>query len=193
MTRVSQMLSPFVAAAVLLAASPALAADAALAGEVAHHTISKQLWTSWVDGLAQDTQARMQAHPGSNLQWPADFQKQVRGEIEKAFPYESMVALHTKELAAAYSDAELKDVLAFFKSPSGSKWMATSGGVAEKANAATMAQLREKMPEIMTKLGALAKSPPGAKKPEPMPGMPAGHPPMGAPAPADKKPAPPKK
>lgn len=176
-----------VAAAALLSSSTALA-DAATAAEIAHLVAPKAGWSAWVDALAQGAQAQLTQHPGQRLEFPADFQKTARAEIEKAFPYEEMVAFSAKEISAAYSDAEQKEVLGFFKSPVGQKWLKTSSDTAGKANAAMEQQLQQRMPDIMMKLAKLGK-PDGKAPPAGMGGMPAGHPAMGG----EKKAAPAKK
>ncbi len=188
-------LRPLAVAAALLTSTPALAADVGAAAELAQVMIPRSLWSQNLDGIGMQAQAQLSSHPGSNLQYPADFQKTVKAELDKAFPYDEMIGSHAKELAAAYTDAELKELLAFYRSPTGAKWLKTSGDVQGKADLATQQRLQERMPDIMMRLAKLGK--PGPTKSS---GMPAGHPPTGgasqksaAPAQQKAEPAPAKK
>jgi hypothetical protein len=188
-------LRPLAVAAALLASPPAPAADVGAATELAQIMIPKSLWSQNLDGIGQQAQMQLASHPGSNLQYPADFQKTVKAELDKAFPYDEMIGSHAKELAASYTDAELKELLAFYRSPTGAKWLKTSGEVQGKADMATQQRLQERMPDIMMRLAKLGKPGPAAAS-----GMPAGHPttgsaPQKSAAPAQKKaePAPAKK
>lgn len=149
------------AAAAVLAAAAASAADSS-ATQLARLLVPKDAWSQAIDGLGQQVQSQMQMHPGGKLEYPADFSKTVRGELEKAFPYDEMAAIHAKELGAAYSDAELGQLLAFYKSPIGQKWLKSSGNVQNKVGEATQARIQAKMPDIMTKLASFAKPPPAS-------------------------------
>jgi len=160
---------PLALAAALLATTAASAADSS-ATQLARLLVPKDAWSQAIDGLGQQMQQQLQAHPGQKLEYPADFPKTVRGELEKAFPYDDMVAIHSKELGAAYSEAELGQLLGFFKSPIGLKWLRSSGDVQMKVGEATQARIQSKMPEIMSRLAALAKPPAGMPpdaKPDP--------------------------
>ena len=146
------------AAAAVFAAATAAAADSA-ATQLAHLLVPKDAWSQGIDGLGQQVQSQLQMHPGGKLEYPADFPKTVRGELEKAFPYEEMAAIHAKELSAAYSEAELGQLLGFYKSPIGQKWLKSSGDVQNKVGDATQARIQSKMPDVMTRLAGFAKTP----------------------------------
>ena len=149
----------FAAAAAILAATTASAADSS-ATQLAHLLVPKDAWSQAIDGLGQQVQQQLQMHPGGKLEYPADFPQTVRGELEKAFPYEEMAAIHAKELGAAYSEAELGQLVGFYKSPLGQKWLKSSGNVQMKVGEATQARIQAKMPDIMTKLAAFANPQP---------------------------------
>jgi hypothetical protein len=186
----------FAAAAILLVHATASAAETA-ASEVAHLLVPREAWSQGLDGLGQQVQTNLTAHPGAKLEYPADFPKTVRTELEKAFPYEEMVGVHAKELGAAFSEPELKDLAAFFRSPSGAKFLRASGSVQDKVGAATQQKIQGKMPDLMSRLSKLAKAPAGAGSPDAkLLQLPPGHPTTGgtaSPEPAAAKKAEPAK
>ncbi|ABS27102.1 DUF2059 domain-containing protein [Anaeromyxobacter sp. Fw109-5] len=186
-----------VAALLLTLAAPALAADPAPpakpaeskpaaaaavkpgASDLARVLMPKKTWDDGLAALAKNVQAQMTMHPGgSKLQVPADLNKQIRTELDQALPYEALLDMHAQELSAAYTEPELKDLLAFYKTPVGQKSLTTMGTVSEKVSMRTQERIESKMPDIMKKVGSSVKAPAGKKAP-------AGH---GAPA-ASSKPA----
>ena len=115
----------------------------------------------------------MQSHPGEKLEYPADFPKQVRAELDAVLPYDALLDIHAKQLAATYSEPELKDLLAFYASPTGRKSLQMMPEVSQKVSMETQQRIEGKMPEIMTKLSSQAKvAGGGAPKPGPSHGMP---------------------
>jgi hypothetical protein len=160
-----------VLAAALSLHTTAQAAESASATELSRLLVPKQAWAEGIGQIAQQVQGQMQMHPGAKLEYPPDFAKSVRAEVEGAVPYEETVGLNAKELQAAFSEAELKDVLGFFKSPVGQKWLDTAGKVQMKAGMEADKRLQQKMPEIMTRLADLVKAPAGAKAPQGHPAM----------------------
>lgn len=176
------------ALALALLSSPALAADAkGSAGELAKILMPKKTWDDGLTQLTQNVQGRMQMHPGKKIEYPADFPKKVRAELEAVLPYDALVEIHAKELGASYTEAELKDLLAFYRSPTGQKSLQTMPAVSQKVSMETQQRIEGKMPEIMTKLSSQAKVPAGgAPKTGPSHGMP----PAKTDKPAAKAPAP---
>lgn len=205
------------AAALLTLSAPALAADPAPAAkpaeskpaavalkpganELARVLMPKKTWDEGLAALAKNVQAQMTTHPGAKLDYPADFGKQVRAELDAALPYEALLDLHAKELSASYTEPELKDLLAFYNTPTGQKSLQAMPVISEKVAIQTQQRVESKMPAIMQKLSSKVKGPAGAKggkaAPSPHGGMPPGHgampPGHGAPegqAPAASKPA----
>lgn len=166
-----------VAAVLVTLASPALAAPPApaakpkaaatevkpSAGELARVLMPKKTWDEGLGALAKSVQGRMQSHPGAKLEYPADFGKQVRAELDAALPYEALLQLHAKELSAAYSEQELKDLLAFYRTPTGQKSLQAMPAVSEKVAIQTQQRVEGKMPAIMEKLASKVKKPKPAK------------------------------
>jgi hypothetical protein len=161
-------------------ATPAAAAPAPIkagATDLARLLMPKEAWSRSMAMLAQDTQQRMQSHPGSKLTFPPDFPAKVRTEVEGTLPYDDLIKLHAQELSAAYTEPELAELLAFYRTPTGQKFLKVMPEVSARLEQATRKQVEQRMPAVMTKLSS------GLKHPDPKP---AGQ----APAkPAEKAPA----
>jgi hypothetical protein len=153
------------AAALVALASPAAAAPAAppaepsaAAKELARQLAPKETWEAGVKQLSAMVQQNLEGHPGAKLKYPADLSQRIRAEVEKALPYDELVGMHAKELQAGYSDAELKEVGAFFKTPAGKKWLAVQPKASEAVAVETQKRFEKKVPEIMGKMSELAKT-----------------------------------
>ncbi|HEX9053243.1 MAG TPA: DUF2059 domain-containing protein, partial [Anaeromyxobacter sp.] len=140
----------------------------ARATDIARLVLPKDEWSRAVDMLSQDVQARLQGHPGSQLKFPPDFGAKVHGEVAKALPYDELVAMHAKALSGAFSEAELTDLLAFYRTPLGEKSLKVLPTVTGNVAQQTQARFEQKMPEIMQRLSSGLKHPapqPAAKAP----------------------------
>ena len=83
----------------------------------------------------------------------------MRGELETVLPYGDLVGMHAQALSASYTEAELKDLLAFYRSPLGQKWIKVSPALSEKVSNETQQRMEKQMPAVMERLGKLAKAP----------------------------------
>jgi len=147
------------AAAFVLAISPAYPVDpGASAVEVARVLVPREAWERVIQNLANDALVRLQSHPGGNLHYPADFPAKVKAEMEGALPYDVVISMNAKELSAAFTEAELKDLLAFWQTPVGKKYLKEESVVASKVAAEAEKRVNQKMPEIMKRLAKLAQS-----------------------------------
>jgi hypothetical protein len=155
-----------VASAHVQAAAPA---PSALAQDVARLLLPKDTWAAGVQQISAGVQRNLEGHPGSKLQYPGDLPSKIRAEVEAALPYEELVGLHAKELAASYTNPELKELLAFFKAPTGNKWLKVQPKASETVALETQRRVDQKLPAIMMKLGQLAEPPASAKKPSDAP------------------------
>jgi hypothetical protein len=167
MNRIS--LAAAAAACSLLVADLAVAAEpappSAAAKEVAQLLVTKENWSTAMQQLAESVQQNLQRHPGSKLEYPKDMPAKARAEVEAALPYDDLIGMHAKQLSASYSDAELREVSTFFRTPTGKKWLETSPKVSGAVAMETQQRFAQKMPEIMKKLSAEAKGPEAASKP----------------------------
>jgi hypothetical protein len=141
------------------AATPAATSAPAAAQDAARLLVPRETWAAGVQQLAAVVQRNLEGHPGSKLQYPSDLQSKVRAEVEAALPYEALVGMHAKELAGTYTEAELKELIAFFGAPVGKKWLQVQPKASEAVALETQRRVEQKMPEIMTKMGQLAQPP----------------------------------
>ena len=143
-----------------LSSGGALAAEPkGTAADIARLLVPKETWATGIAQLAENVQGRFQSHPGSKLEYPPDFPAKVRGELEAALPYGDLVGMHAQALSATYTEPELKDLLAFYRSPLGQKWLKVSPGLSEKVSSETQQRMDKQMPAVMERLGKLAKAP----------------------------------
>ncbi len=155
--------------AVVTLASPALGAEPkGTAADVARLTVPRETWAQGVQALAQDAQARLQSHPGSKqLQYPPGFDAKVRAEVEAVLPYDELVGMHAKELSSKFTEQELKDLLAFYRTPAGQKYLKVMPAVAETVSKQTQQRFEQKMPEVMQRLAKLSTTPASKGAPTP--------------------------
>lgn len=155
---------------------PAAATASKTATELAHVLVTKEAWSNGVASTSKMIQSQFTGHPGSSLTLPPGFDKKVRTEVEAILPYDALVDIHARELSAAYSEPELAQLVTFYKSPVGQKWLKEMPQVSEKIAVETQKRVDPKLNEL---IGRLAKD----VKP------PAGGSPHGQAAPAKKAPA----
>lgn len=135
------------------------------AQELARLLVSKEKWALGLQQLAAGVKQNLEGHPGSKLQYPSDLPSRIRTEVEAVLPYDDLIAMHAKQLSASYSEPELNELSAFFRTPAGKKWLETQPKMSEAVARAMQQRFDEKMPEVMKKLVELAKHPAPAKMP----------------------------
>jgi uncharacterized protein len=169
-----------VAALSLLVQLPARAADAP-AAELARLMVTRDDWTRGVEMVARDWQGELQGHPGGKLTLPQDFGAVARAEVEKVLPFEELVGMHARELSAAYSEKEIAELVVFFRSPLGQKYVKAAPQEVEKVAQLVQQRFVQKKPEVMQKLTSGLRHPdpkkaelkhPELKHPEPTPADP---------------------
>lgn len=164
-------------AACLLPAAAWAGEPSGPSGELAALLVPKTTWTAFVDALARELQASLESpHPGAKVEYPADFSARVRKEVEGALPYETLLGFQAKELAASFTEQELRELLAFHRSPTGRKALESLPAMQQRVAAQTQQLMATKGPAIMERLTKLAKIPESAKA--------AKHPAPSAPPPA---------
>jgi hypothetical protein len=133
-----------------------------VATDLAHILATKEAWNQGVEGLSKMVQSQFSGHPGSSLSLPPGFDKKVRGEVEAVLPYETLVDIHARQLTAAYTEPELNELLAHYRSPVGQKWLKTMPGLSEKIALETQKQVDPKLGEVMSRLAKDVKAPAGS-------------------------------
>jgi uncharacterized protein len=147
-----------------LSSGAALAAEPkGTAADIARLLVPKETWSAGLAQLAQNVQGRLQSRPGQQLQYPPDFPAKVRGELEALLPYGDLIGMHAQALSASYTEPELKDLLAFYRSPLGQKWIKVSPGLSDKVAGETQQRMEKQMPAVMERLGKLSKAPAASK------------------------------
>jgi hypothetical protein len=96
--------------------------------------------------------------------------------VEGAVPYDTLLGIQAKELSGSFSEAEIKDLLAFYRTPTGQKAIEALPAMQQRVATETQKHMATRGPEMMDRLTKLAKMPEGAKAPK--------HPAGSAPAPA---------
>ena len=148
-----------------LSSGAALAAEPkGTAADIARLLVPKETWSTGLAQLAQNVQGRLQSRPGPQLQYPPDFPAKVRGELEAVLPYGDLIGMHAQALSASYTEPELKDLLAFYRSPLGQKWLKVSPGLSDKVAGETQQRMEKQMPAVMERLGKFTKSSPKTGK-----------------------------
>jgi hypothetical protein len=145
-----------IAVVLVTAASPALGEQKGTAADVARLTVPRETWAQGVQTIAQDAQGRLQSHPGKKLQYPPEFEKKVRAEVEAVLPYDELIGMHAKELSARFTEAELEGLLAFYRTPAGQKYLKVMPAVSESVSKQTEQRFQQKMPEVMQRLAKLS-------------------------------------
>jgi uncharacterized protein len=135
------------------------AAPKAQALELARVVVPQAEWSRGMDLIAQDAVARMQSHPGSRLELPADFAARARGEVDKVLPYAELIGMHARELSARYSEQELSELLSFYRTPLGQKALAVMPVVSERVGEQSQRRFEKAMPEVMQRLAHSLKKP----------------------------------
>lgn len=130
--------------------------------ELARVLATKESWNQGVDGLSKMVQSQFSGHPGSSLSLPPGFDKKVRAEVEAVLPYEALVDIHARQLSAAYTEPELNELLAHYRSPVGQKWLKTMPEVSQKIAMETQRQVDPKLGEVMKRLAKDVKPPAGS-------------------------------
>ncbi|WP_242392974.1 DUF2059 domain-containing protein [Anaeromyxobacter oryzisoli] len=169
------------ASAVLLSALLVLLAGAAraatpakptpLAVQLARFVLPEENWNRTMDGISRQTSqymAQAVRQQGGTLS-PELLERSMK-EFTKLFTYEEIIDLQAGVLAKHYTAAELKELLAFYRTPIGQKSIRIMPEVAEDVNGQMMVIMQQRMPALMERLKpalekAAAESSGGATQP----------------------------
>jgi hypothetical protein len=139
-------------------AAPPAGGDVQVAREVARLLVTKDTWSRSVDFIAKDARARLGGHPGRKLEFPPDIDAKARAEVEQALPYEELIGMHAAELSASYTTPQLNEILTFFRTPTGKRWIEVQPAIYERVGVQAQKRMGEKMPEVMKRLANLSTS-----------------------------------
>ncbi|BDG02103.1 DUF2059 domain-containing protein [Anaeromyxobacter oryzae] len=144
--------------ALLLASAPrARAADPAqptpVAVELARYVLPEENWNRTLTGISQQTVqylSQMAQQQGGSTQ-PELFEKLMK-QIMSIYSYQEIVDLQASVLAKHYTEAELRELLAFYKTPIGQKTIRVMPDVAQDVNGQMMAVMQQRLPAVLEKL-----------------------------------------
>lgn len=98
------------------------------------------------EGMVKGTQAA-----GRPL--PADFPKKMTLVMREALPLKELQQFNADVYASHFSDKELEDVIAFYKTPTGSKMVKKMPALMQEVGAKMGELLPRRLPELMKKHG----------------------------------------
>jgi hypothetical protein len=150
--------------ALLLASAPRARAAAPaqptpIAVELARYVLPEESWNRTLAGISQQTSQAMaqtiEQHGGSV---PLAVAEKFRREFGKLFSYQEIVDFQASVLAKYYTDAELRELLAFYKTPLGQKAIRIMPDVAQDVNGQLIVIMQQRLPPMMEKLKAELES-----------------------------------
>jgi hypothetical protein len=140
-----------------LAASPAFADDASKTAKVEEFLKLAKMDDALRQGLAlasnQIKSGMLQQMTGTKLspeqeKRMGEFQDKVTALVSSALSWEKMKPSYVQLYADAYTEPQLDDILAFYRSPSGQAMVAGNSSLMTKTSAIAQKQLAEVMPEL---------------------------------------------
>jgi uncharacterized protein len=149
------------AAAVLafLAFAPAPFARAAepaepLAVQLSRFVLPEENWNRAIEGVTAQVQGALeqQLEAAGGAEFRVEVQAAVAAEMKLFFTYQEIVDLQAGLLAKHYTDDELREVFAFYRTPVGQKAIRIMPEVAQDLNGLVMARIQERMPAMMARL-----------------------------------------
>lgn len=142
----------------------AAARPPAAASELARALLSREQWNKVLDTYAGSLTGQIsQALQASGEKVPDDLRAQLRGELDRAIPYQQTVDAQAAQLAKALSPDELRKTASFYGSPLGKKVLEKLPEVQTAVAQQLQAKLATTVPEIINRLApkAMAGSPHG--------------------------------
>lgn len=172
--------------AVILAVSAVLTPSANRAAEgqqakddqavaLSRYVLSEEVWGR----MQADSAGQIQQYVEANLrqsgaQVPDGFAARFAGEYARMVSYQELIDLQAGLLAKYYSAEEMKEILAFYKTPLGQKVIRTMPEVSQDVNGQMLLILQQRLPALIERLkGDLpASSPSGKSTPKEAPKKP---------------------
>ncbi len=143
--------------ALFLAALPAFADDASKTAKVEEFLKLAKMDDTLRQALAlsanQIKSGMLQQMTGTKLspeqeKSMGEFQDKVTALVSGALSWEKMKPAYVRLYADAYTEPQIDDILAFYRSPSGQAMVAGNASLMTKASAIAQKQLAEVMPEL---------------------------------------------
>ncbi len=134
------------------------------ASELARALLTKEQWAKVLDSYAQSLTGQIsQALQGSGEKVPDDLRGKLRGELDRALPYQQTVDAQAAALAKQLTPDELKKTATFYSSTVGRKVLQKLPEAQSAVAQQLQARLATAVPEIVNRLApkAMAGSPHG--------------------------------
>jgi len=95
---------------------------------------------------------------------PKDFPSKMMTVVQEALPYDEQIAFMTKLYSTRFSEAELKDMVAFYKTPTGSKLVKELPNIMRESAVWASGLLPKRLPPLMQKHGLMPEEKGAAPK-----------------------------
>jgi hypothetical protein len=151
-------LAALAVAAALLAPAASLAAETPKKKEVPAVVLSRfvlpeETWTRMQAGTAAQLQQYIEAalrQSGTKL--PVDFAARFSAEFSAILSYQEAIDLQAGVLAKHYTDGEIRELLAFYKTPLGQKLLRTMPEVSQDVNGQVLAVVQRRIPDLIERM-----------------------------------------
>src|SRR5689334_23233064 len=105
--------------------------------------------------LVQTTQGMVQGMKQSGQTLPADFEKKAPLVVGEALPYDELIQFTAQVYGSRFSEKELNDIIAFYKTPTGVKLSKELPGIVHDTSAKVASLMPQRLPALMKKHGLL--------------------------------------
>ena len=149
------------------AAAPSTGGPAATpsgpASELARALLTQEQWSKVLDSYASSLAGQVsEALLSRGEKVPDDLRPKLRGELDRALPYQQTVQAQAEALSKALTPDELKRTAAFYRSPLGRKVLERLPDAQSAAAQQLQGRLATAVPEIVNRVApkAMASAPP---------------------------------
>ncbi len=157
------VLAVLVAAALLPSPTPAAGGGGAIAVELSRLVLPEASWKKMMKDVSEQTRQFVeQSAQQSGTTLPAGFGAKFSEEFGKLFTYQEMIDLNAGLLAKHYTEAELKELAAFYRTPLGQKAIRIMPEVSADVNGQMMVLMQQRMPGMMERLKTALDGPQAA-------------------------------
>jgi hypothetical protein len=106
----------------------------------------KEILEQTAAGISQGARA-------SGEQLPGDFDKKLSLVVAEALPYDEMLAFNAQVYGSRFSDKELGEIVAFYKTPTGAKLIRELPGISKEAMLKVGGLMPKRLPGLLKKYG----------------------------------------
>jgi uncharacterized protein len=121
-----------------------------LSMQLSRIVLSEELYAATV---TQMTQGMIQSARASGSELPPDLATKLQVVVKEALPHQELLQFNAQVYANHFNDKELTDILAFYKTPTGSKMVRELPGITQEVAQKVGTLLPQRLPELMKKHG----------------------------------------